>query len=126
MIRRPPRSTLFPYTTLFRSLVINAPLYAPMLFPPVQFTVPLLLIVPPSRNRVPLPLMVSVPPEGMRTDPAPVMSESHDKANTPLREELNVAPLARATVPAVMVDRSTVTEPEVTFNCPPATSKVCG
>src|SRR3712207_7169817 len=23
MIRRPPRSTLFPYTTLFRSLVIN-------------------------------------------------------------------------------------------------------
>src|SRR3712207_7072721 len=25
MIRRPPRSTLFPYTTLFRSLVIAAP-----------------------------------------------------------------------------------------------------
>src|SRR2546425_11793710 len=24
MIRRPPRSTLFPYTTLFRSLVLNA------------------------------------------------------------------------------------------------------
>src|SRR2546426_1654608 len=24
MIRRPPRSTLFPYTTLFRSVVINA------------------------------------------------------------------------------------------------------
>src|SRR3712207_7055148 len=24
MIRRPPRSTLFPYTTLFRSLVIDA------------------------------------------------------------------------------------------------------
>src|SRR3712207_7595631 len=24
MIRRPPRSTLFPYTTLFRSLVISA------------------------------------------------------------------------------------------------------
>src|SRR5256885_7463431 len=23
MIRRPPRSTLFPYTTLFRSLVVN-------------------------------------------------------------------------------------------------------
>src|SRR3712207_7480562 len=23
MIRRPPRSTLFPYTTLFRSLIIN-------------------------------------------------------------------------------------------------------
>src|SRR2546427_6830803 len=25
MIRRPPRSTLFPYTTLFRSLVANQP-----------------------------------------------------------------------------------------------------
>src|SRR3712207_6899794 len=25
MIRRPPRSTLFPYTTLFRSLTVNAP-----------------------------------------------------------------------------------------------------
>src|SRR2546430_8667450 len=24
MIRRPPRSTLFPYTTLFRSLTVNA------------------------------------------------------------------------------------------------------
>src|SRR3712207_8416785 len=24
MIRRPPRSTLFPYTTLFRSLVLNS------------------------------------------------------------------------------------------------------
>src|SRR2546425_6983794 len=24
MIRRPPRSTLFPYTTLFRSLIFNA------------------------------------------------------------------------------------------------------
>src|SRR5258708_24192930 len=25
MIRRPPRSTLFPYTTLFRSVLFNAP-----------------------------------------------------------------------------------------------------
>src|SRR5688572_31451099 len=25
MIRRPPRSTLFPYTTLFRSITINRP-----------------------------------------------------------------------------------------------------
>src|SRR5437763_4719635 len=24
MLRRPPRSTLFPYTTLFRSIVVNA------------------------------------------------------------------------------------------------------
>src|SRR5256885_12006999 len=26
MIRRPPRSTLFPYTTLFRSLLVHRPL----------------------------------------------------------------------------------------------------
>src|SRR2546422_5204335 len=26
MIRRPPRSTLFPYTTLFRSVLVRAPL----------------------------------------------------------------------------------------------------
>src|SRR3712207_8975104 len=29
MIRRPPRSTLFPYTTLFRSLVRTPPRFAP-------------------------------------------------------------------------------------------------
>src|SRR2546426_4045281 len=27
MIRRPPRSTLFPYTTLFRSIVVGEPWY---------------------------------------------------------------------------------------------------
>src|SRR5258708_29359582 len=32
MIRRPPRSTLFPYTTLFRSLC-NAPVKAPRAWP---------------------------------------------------------------------------------------------
>src|SRR2546430_13427083 len=30
MIRRPPRSTLFPYTTLFRSLLAQRRLYAPL------------------------------------------------------------------------------------------------
>src|SRR2546426_8445578 len=39
MIRRPPRSTLFPYTTLFRSLATGQPVYA-------AESVPL------SRNRV--------------------------------------------------------------------------
>src|SRR2546422_5226193 len=29
MIRRPPRSTLFPYTTLFRSLLTNVPIGRP-------------------------------------------------------------------------------------------------
>src|SRR5258707_9311758 len=28
MIRRPPRSTLFPYTTLFRSVATNRPVYS--------------------------------------------------------------------------------------------------
>src|SRR5258707_2604212 len=32
MIRRPPRSTLFPYTTLFRSLIIKRGEYGAMLF----------------------------------------------------------------------------------------------
>src|SRR2546430_7571621 len=34
MIRRPPRSTLFPYTTLFRSSRLDSP--SPMLFPAPQ------------------------------------------------------------------------------------------
>src|SRR2546425_371028 len=29
MIRRPPRSTLFPYTTLFRSFILETPIDAP-------------------------------------------------------------------------------------------------
>src|SRR2546428_553029 len=37
MIRRPPRSTLFPYTTLFRSLLLWHQ-YAPVLDPVVSFT----------------------------------------------------------------------------------------
>src|SRR5256885_4495733 len=34
MIRRPPRSTLFPYTTLFRSLLADAPENQPLRRPP--------------------------------------------------------------------------------------------
>src|SRR5258707_5545615 len=33
MIRRPPRSTLFPYTTLFRSLAKEAPVAADLVVP---------------------------------------------------------------------------------------------
>src|SRR3712207_5324953 len=41
MIRRPPRSTLFPYTTLFRSdLVAGDPLRLHELFPDQHFTEP--------------------------------------------------------------------------------------
>src|SRR2546428_4994611 len=38
MIRRPPRSTLFPYTTLFRSDVVNSPVQVNNLVPYTQFT----------------------------------------------------------------------------------------
>src|SRR5260221_14686896 len=34
MIRRPPRSTLFPYTTLFRSTIASAKLRHPIWLPP--------------------------------------------------------------------------------------------
>src|SRR2546421_13123103 len=34
MIRRPPRSTLFPYTTLFRSFISEDPLLGGGFFPP--------------------------------------------------------------------------------------------
>src|SRR2546427_6136354 len=38
MIRRPPRSTLFPYTTLFRSLLYGALLIVIILFEPQGVT----------------------------------------------------------------------------------------
>src|SRR2546430_6403557 len=38
MIRRPPRSTLFPYTTLFRSLTCTAEKSSMRLPPPIQRT----------------------------------------------------------------------------------------
>src|SRR2546422_8099504 len=40
MIRRPPRSTLFPYTTLFRSLGIPSVWFMDHLYPPGLPTVP--------------------------------------------------------------------------------------
>src|SRR2546426_7927423 len=36
MIRRPPRSTLFPYTTLFRSSPIATPAHAPVMGTPAS------------------------------------------------------------------------------------------
>src|SRR3712207_7102344 len=39
MIRRPPRSTLFPYTTLFRSWVRPMPRMSPTASPPVRESV---------------------------------------------------------------------------------------
>src|SRR2546430_5394764 len=49
MIRRPPRSTLFPYTTLFRSLVLILLLMPTLNFLPVWFALSLLRFRLPSR-----------------------------------------------------------------------------
>src|SRR2546422_5380323 len=48
MIRRPPRSTLFPYTTLFRSLAGGVALGIMMIPIIVRTTEELLNLVPPS------------------------------------------------------------------------------
>src|SRR3712207_8868525 len=40
MIRRPPRSTLFPYTTLFRSVLIGASAQAQSIIKSLERTVP--------------------------------------------------------------------------------------
>src|SRR2546422_7494251 len=42
MIRRPPRSTLFPYTTLFRSMVVGAFSFCPVVRDHRQVEVPAL------------------------------------------------------------------------------------
>src|SRR5258708_16608654 len=52
MIRRPPRSTLFPYTTLFRSAFVNKPAMTPLAkdvnpFEYVEANVP---YYPPGKN----------------------------------------------------------------------------
>src|SRR2546425_4697538 len=51
MIRRPPRSTLFPYTTLFRSLALGVAIFLTELAPrwlrqPLAFLVELLAAIP--------------------------------------------------------------------------------
>src|SRR2546430_8654872 len=52
MIRRPPRSTLFPYTTLFRSHVANAYAAGPALFPTAGSANPSLTGLTLARNTV--------------------------------------------------------------------------
>src|SRR2546430_11703642 len=54
MIRRPPRSTLFPYTTLFRSTLVRVTVFAGLVVP--MATVPKLRLVGESFAVVPIPL----------------------------------------------------------------------
>src|ERR1035438_9506414 len=56
MIRRPPRSTLFPYTTLFRSAMRPA---APP--PPVEVPQPAPVSVPPALTPIPQPAAIKPP-----------------------------------------------------------------
>src|SRR3712207_9548883 len=46
MIRRPPRSTLFPYTTLFRSRMLGAPRLMALHGEPIAWEIQTLAILP--------------------------------------------------------------------------------
>src|SRR5260221_1409908 len=61
MIRGPPRSTLFPYTTLFRSLAVLLPGVG-SLVPAGGATVTVLVTVPPVADTLALMAHGSVPP----------------------------------------------------------------
>ena len=54
MIRRPPRSTLFPYTTLFRSHAFTCPL-KPCIFPPMAVSI----IIPAYNESSNLPELIA-------------------------------------------------------------------
>src|SRR3712207_7387176 len=51
MIRRPPRSTLFPYTTLFRSVLLDQPARQPSPFGGIQRPGPSVAAYPDVRLR---------------------------------------------------------------------------
>src|SRR2546430_17123893 len=70
MIRRPPRSTLFPYTTLFRSPSPLVPL------PASDESLP-----SPSRFRAPTPPARSSPPDNRRTGSEEHTSELQSQSN---------------------------------------------
>src|SRR5688572_32134264 len=71
MIRRPPRSTLFPYTTLFRSRSPQFP-PAPPPTPPPR--------CPPSTPATP-PSPPSAPPPAPQSPPPSAMSPDHTNAD---------------------------------------------
>src|SRR2546425_12533343 len=71
MIRRPPRSTLFPYTTLFRSLIVPRPTCAPAAR---RAAARRNLTAPRARRSDPgarPPVLPAPPPTGILARPAP-------------------------------------------------------
>src|SRR2546430_13536879 len=73
MIRRPPRSTLFPYTTLFRSRQIARPLFFLNCFSRRSVRLPRL---PPGIPGVGFAFLAARRPAGFRRD-RPPRSEEH-------------------------------------------------
>src|SRR2546425_7591603 len=67
MIRRPPRSTLFPYTTLFRSRSEAHSFFRRITIAATTATIATMMTTPPMSN------VVSIPPEV----PPPPRSEEH-------------------------------------------------
>src|SRR3712207_5410363 len=61
MIRRPPRSTLFPYTTLFRSLAAALLVAGLKVLPPDLSAYSLLLILPPTLFGTPQGPLMGLP-----------------------------------------------------------------
>src|SRR5258707_3969655 len=71
MIRRPPRSTLFPYTTLFRSLGGDDPHFAPV------------IVMPQPPNRISLQI-ADLRGQRINLDPALDAERSGDRKSTRL------------------------------------------
>src|SRR5258705_6050879 len=86
MIRRPPRSTLFPYTTLFRSVVVLPSATEVVPWPEVWITVPSceLSTSPPA---VVLPALIPLWSPTATLEPAPawMRSEEHTSELQSLR-----------------------------------------
>src|SRR5687768_17999201 len=90
MLRRPPRSTLFPYTTLFRSA------------PPAQPLLELNDAVQPSRVRTLLRILAADSMEGRRSEEhtSELQSRLHLVCRLLLekKKRLNLSPLATQTI----------------------------
>src|SRR3712207_7642962 len=76
MIRRPPRSTLFPYTTLFRSVAITSPL-AGFITSKVSPVAEPSTHSPPTKSLSTSTVSVIAPPERISTGSCAPRSEEH-------------------------------------------------